>query len=79
MCFQRIKIGANCFSALTNFTHLWQHEAGHFLVGYLVGVLPYRYKVPSVEDLMQDKFAPGNVEFCGFDFLREVRSFALMF
>nr|GMD10750.1 uncharacterized protein LOC109155320 isoform X1 [Ipomoea batatas] len=48
-----------------------QHEAGHFLVGYLVGVLPYRYKVPSVEDLIQDKFAPGNVEFCGFDFLRE--------
>nr|GMD03586.1 uncharacterized protein LOC109155320 isoform X1 [Ipomoea batatas] len=67
-----IKIGANCFSALTNFTHLWQHEAGHFLVGYLVGVLPYRYKVPSVEDLIQDKFAPGNVEFCGFDFLQEV-------
>nr|GMD05815.1 uncharacterized protein LOC109155320 isoform X1 [Ipomoea batatas] len=59
-------------SALEDHQICIQHEAGHFLVGYLVGVLPYRYKVPSVEDLMQDKFAPGNVEFCGFDFLREV-------
>nr|GLL29475.1 uncharacterized protein LOC109155320 isoform X1 [Ipomoea trifida] len=58
-------------SALEDHQICIQHEAGHFLVGYLVGVLPYRYKVPSVEDLMQDKFAPGNVEFCGFDFLRE--------
>lgn len=49
-----------------------QHEAGHFLVGYLLGVLPKRYKVPSVEDLMQDKFAKGNVEFLGFEFLRDV-------
>nr|GMD09411.1 uncharacterized protein LOC109155320 isoform X1 [Ipomoea batatas] len=59
-------------SALEDHQICIQHEAGHFLVGYLVGVLPYRYKVPSVEDLMQDKFAPGNVEFCGFDFLRDV-------
>ncbi|XP_057768254.1 uncharacterized protein LOC130988437 isoform X2 [Salvia miltiorrhiza] len=49
-----------------------QHEAGHFLVGYLLGVLPRRYKVPSVEDLLRDKFARGNVEFVGFEFLREV-------
>ncbi|XP_057768256.1 uncharacterized protein LOC130988437 isoform X4 [Salvia miltiorrhiza] len=48
-----------------------QHEAGHFLVGYLLGVLPRRYKVPSVEDLLRDKFARGNVEFVGFEFLRE--------
>ncbi|XP_031130173.1 uncharacterized protein LOC116031943 isoform X2 [Ipomoea triloba] len=59
-------------SALEDHQICIQHEAGHFLVGYLVGVLPYRYKVPSVEDLIQDKFAPGNVEFCGFDFLRKV-------
>ncbi|XP_022843521.1 uncharacterized protein LOC111367051 isoform X2 [Olea europaea var. sylvestris] len=49
-----------------------QHEAGHFLVGYLLGVLPKRYKVPSVEDLKQDKFAQGNVEFLGFEFQRDV-------
>ncbi|KAL2555248.1 hypothetical protein Fot_08867 [Forsythia ovata] len=49
-----------------------QHEAGHFLVGYLLGVLPKRYKVPSAEDLMQDRFARGKVEFLGFEFLRDV-------
>ncbi|KAI3447156.1 hypothetical protein Pfo_003821 [Paulownia fortunei] len=49
-----------------------QHEAGHFLVGYMVGVLPRRYKVPSVEDLLEDKFARGKVEFVGFEFLRDV-------
>ncbi|XP_059302762.1 uncharacterized protein LOC132054778 isoform X5 [Lycium ferocissimum] len=49
-----------------------QHEAGHFLVGYLVGVLPRSYQVPSVEDITQDKFAQGNVQFLGFEFLKEV-------
>ncbi|KAG6421082.1 hypothetical protein SASPL_117631 [Salvia splendens] len=49
-----------------------QHEAGHFLVGYMLGVLPRRYKVPSIEDLLQDKLACGKVEFIGFEFLREV-------
>ncbi|KAL1563333.1 hypothetical protein AAHA92_05812 [Salvia divinorum] len=49
-----------------------QHEAGHFLVGYMLGVLPRRYKVPSMEDLLQDKFACGKVEFIGFEFLKEV-------
>ncbi|KAK6126781.1 hypothetical protein DH2020_039470 [Rehmannia glutinosa] len=48
-----------------------QHEAGHFLVGYMLGVLPRRYKVPSVKDLLQDKFAGGKVEFVGFEFLRD--------
>lgn len=49
-----------------------QHEAGHFLVGYLVGVLPRSYQVPSVEDIIQDKFAQGNVQFLGFEFLKQV-------
>ncbi|XP_009774326.1 uncharacterized protein [Nicotiana sylvestris] len=49
-----------------------QHEAGHFLVGYLVGVLPRSYQVPSVEDIIQDKFAQGNVHFLGFEFLKQV-------
>ncbi|CAA0842111.1 Unknown protein [Striga hermonthica] len=49
-----------------------QHEAGHFLVGYMMGVLPRRYKVPRVEDLLHDPFARGKVEFVGFEFLRDV-------
>ncbi|KAL3625309.1 hypothetical protein CASFOL_030763 [Castilleja foliolosa] len=49
-----------------------QHEAGHFLVGYMVGVLPRRYIVPSLEDLLQDRFARGKVEFLGFERLRDV-------
>ncbi|KAK4345205.1 hypothetical protein RND71_035381 [Anisodus tanguticus] len=48
-----------------------QHEVGHFLVGYLVGVLPRSYEVPSVEDITQDKFSQGNVQFLGFEFLKE--------
>ncbi|KAA8545041.1 hypothetical protein F0562_019860 [Nyssa sinensis] len=49
-----------------------KHEAGHFLVGYLLGVLPKRYRVPSIDALRQDKLAGGRVEFLGFEFLREV-------
>ncbi|XP_034706640.1 uncharacterized protein LOC117930220 isoform X2 [Vitis riparia] len=51
-----------------------QHEAGHFLVGYLLGVLPRGYEIPSKEALRQDRFAAGRVEFVGFEFLREVRT-----
>lgn len=49
-----------------------QHEAGHFLVGYLLGVLPKCYEIPSIEALRQDDFAVGRVQFIGFDFLKEV-------
>ncbi|XP_017228110.1 uncharacterized protein LOC108203614 isoform X2 [Daucus carota subsp. sativus] len=42
-----------------------QHEAGHFLVGYLLGVLPKRYKVPTMDDLNQDELAGGRVDFLG--------------
>ncbi|KAL3829994.1 hypothetical protein ACJIZ3_018796 [Penstemon smallii] len=49
-----------------------QHEAGHFLIGYMLGVLPKRYKVPSMKDLFVDKFASGKVEFIGFEFLSDV-------
>lgn len=52
-------------------SHL-QHEAGHFLVGYLLGVLPKRYKIPSMEDLVRDNYAGGIIEFVGFEFLKEV-------
>lgn len=51
---------------------LAQHEAGHFLTGYSLGVLPKGYEIPSVEALKQDDFAVGRVQFVGFDFLKEV-------
>ncbi|XP_058222354.1 uncharacterized protein LOC131332252 isoform X3 [Rhododendron vialii] len=48
-----------------------QHEAGHFVVGYLLGALPKRYVVSKMEALMQNEFVGGGVEFMGFEFLRE--------
>lgn len=49
-----------------------QHEAGHFLVGYLLSALPKRYVVSKMEALMQNEFVGGGVEFMGFEFLGEV-------
>jgi hypothetical protein len=50
-----------------------QHESGHFLVGYLLGVLPRRYEIPNVEDMRQNvSSVTGRVEFVGFEFLKEV-------
>ncbi|KAJ4719552.1 Stress regulated protein [Melia azedarach] len=49
-----------------------QHEAGHFLVGYLLGVLPKGYNVPSIEALRQEESAVGSVQFIGFEFLKEI-------
>ncbi|XP_031387394.1 uncharacterized protein LOC116200678 isoform X2 [Punica granatum] len=48
------------------------HEAGHFLAGYLLGVLPKEYKLLKKRALGRDQFAGGKVNFIGFDFLREV-------
>lgn len=52
-----------------------QHEAGHFLVGYLLGVLPRGYEIPSKEALRLDRFAAGKINFVGFEFLIEVKTF----
>ncbi|CAA7036817.1 unnamed protein product [Microthlaspi erraticum] len=50
-----------------------QHESGHFLVGYLLGVLPRRYEIPNVEDMRHNvSSVTGRVEFVGFEFLKEV-------
>ena len=49
-----------------------QHEAGHFVVGYLLGILPKKYRVPSMEELEKDNLAGGKVVFLGFEFLHEV-------
>ncbi|XP_027160370.1 uncharacterized protein LOC113761540 isoform X1 [Coffea eugenioides] len=54
-----------------------QHEAGHFVVGYLLGILPKRYRVPSMEELEKDNLAGGKVEFLGFEFLQEVSNTTL--
>ncbi|KAK1439420.1 hypothetical protein QVD17_05238 [Tagetes erecta] len=45
-----------------------QHEAGHFLVGYLLGVLPKKYRFSSMEDENVD----ASVKFVGFEFLTEL-------
>ncbi|KAF8387949.1 hypothetical protein HHK36_026615 [Tetracentron sinense] len=51
-----------------------QHEAGHFLTAYLLGVLPREYSVPSMEALRKDQFMEGRVKFVGFEFLKEVNA-----
>ncbi|XP_022154617.1 uncharacterized protein LOC111021838 [Momordica charantia] len=55
-----------------------EHEAGHFLVGYLLGVLPREYEVPSIQTLSQNRFAEGKVSFVGFEFLGEIDSFKIL-
>ncbi|EOA35520.1 hypothetical protein CARUB_v10020727mg [Capsella rubella] len=50
-----------------------QHESGHFLVGYLLGVLPRHYEIPTLEDIKENVLSvTGRVEFVGFEFLKEV-------
>jgi hypothetical protein len=47
-----------------------QHEAGHFLIAYLVGILPKGYTLSSLEAL--NKEGSLNVAFVDLDFLEEV-------
>ena len=35
------------------------------MVAYLLGVLPKRYRVPTMDDLNQDELAGGRVDFLG--------------
>lgn len=46
------------------------HEAGHFLIGYLLGILPKAYKIPSMAEFQKDRFASGSVDLAGFDSLQ---------
>ncbi|GJU63650.1 hypothetical protein Tco_1245485 [Tanacetum coccineum] len=54
-----------------------EHEAGHFLVGYLLGVLPKQYKFSSIEDVKQDEVIDASVKFVGFEFLAELEDVVL--
>ncbi|XP_026438139.1 uncharacterized protein LOC113336706 isoform X2 [Papaver somniferum] len=49
------------------------HEAGHFLTAYLLGVLPKRYTIPSLEAMRNNELVGGRVDFIGFEFLSSVR------
>lgn len=53
-----------------------QHEAGHFLIGYLLGGTPKRYTVSNMESLRRDRLAVvgGCVQFLGFETLGEVHT-----
>ncbi|MCL7048397.1 hypothetical protein MKW94_012986 [Papaver nudicaule] len=51
-----------------------QHEAGHFLTAYLLGVLPKGYTIPSLEAMKNDELVGGRVDFIGFEFLSSVRT-----
>ncbi|KAI3664992.1 hypothetical protein L6452_43607 [Arctium lappa] len=54
-----------------------QHEAGHFLVGYLLGVLPKKYSLFSMEDMKHDKIVDASVKFIGFEFLTKLEDVVL--
>lgn len=53
-----------------------QHEAGHFLVAYLVGILPRGYTLSSLEALQKEgslNIQAGSA-FVDFEFLEEVHN-----
>ncbi|KAG6750565.1 hypothetical protein POTOM_045061 [Populus tomentosa] len=51
-----------------------QHEAGHFLIAYMVGILPKGYTLTSLEALQKDGSfnVQAGTAFVDFDFLEEV-------
>lgn len=54
-----------------------QHEAGHFLIAYLVGILPKGYTLSSLEALKKEGSlnVQAGTAFVDFEFLEEVGSF----
>ena len=56
-----------------------QHEAGHFLIAYLVGILPKGYTLSSLEALKKEGSlnVQAGTAFVDFEFLEEVGCFLL--
>ncbi|KAK1581539.1 hypothetical protein Q3G72_006890 [Acer saccharum] len=60
-------------NALNNARYVFaQHEGGHILVGYSIGVLPKGYMVPSIEAVRQRKFTVARVEFMVLSSLKKI-------
>ncbi|AES82561.2 hypothetical protein MtrunA17_Chr7g0273361 [Medicago truncatula] len=53
-----------------------QHEAGHFLIAYLVGILPKGYTLSSLDGMMKEGSLniQAGTAFVDFEFLEEVNS-----
>ncbi|XP_072954144.1 uncharacterized protein [Typha angustifolia] len=53
-----------------------QHEAGHFLIAYLLGVLPKGYMLTSLETLMKEGSlnVQAGTAFVDFEFLEEINT-----
>lgn len=51
-----------------------QHEAGHFLIAYLLGVLPKGYTLSSLEALIKERSlnVQAGTAFVDFEFIEEV-------
>jgi len=54
-----------------------QHEAGHFLIAYLVGILPKGYTLSSLDGLVKEGSLniQAGTAFVDFEFLEEVGCF----
>ncbi|CAK9170707.1 unnamed protein product, partial [Ilex paraguariensis] len=53
-----------------------QHEAGHFLIAYLLGILPKGYTLTSLEALQKEGslYVQAGTAFVDFEFLEEVNT-----
>lgn len=67
------------FNARQNWTFILQHEAGHFLIAYLLGILPRGYTISSFEALQKEGSlnVQAGTSFVDFEFLEEVCPFPL--
>ena len=56
-----------------------QHEAGHFLIAYLLGILPKGYTLSSLEALMKEGSlnVQAGTSFVDFEFIDEVSLFSI--
>lgn len=59
---------------LNTMPNTMQHEAGHFLIAYLVGILPRGYTLSSLEALQKEGSlnVQAGTAFVDFEFLEEV-------